>query len=278
MFGISLDLSLKDFKRLIENPKPAIIGLTSQLVLLPILTFLLTQIWPMPPSIAMGLIMVASCPGGNISNFSVHLARGNTALSISLTSAVTLLAVIITPVTFQFWTSFIPDAQPLLKGIDVVPIDMFKAIAQLILVPLIVGMSIKNYFPRLAEMIRKPIANISLLLFAGFIIAALVGNGKELRDYLGIVFWLVLVHNGLALLIGYQFARINKLGVPERKAISMETGIQNAGLGLVLIFNFFDGLGGMMLVAAWWGIWDLISGFGLSLFWRWRSGLKRSIQ
>ena len=274
MFGISLDLTPKDFKRLIDHPKPAIVGLTSQLILLPILTFLLVKIWPMAPSMAMGLIMVASCPGGNISNFSVHLARGNTALSISLTSAVTLLAIIITPFTFQFWTSMIPETRSLVTGIDVVPLDMFKAIAQLILVPLAVGMTVRRYFPKLANTVKKPINNISLLLFAGFIIAALYANGAKMKSYLGIVFWIVLVHNGLALLLGYQFAKLNKLGIPERKAISMETGIQNAGLGLVLIFNFFEGLGGMMLIAAWWGVWDLISGLGLSLYWRWKSEKK----
>lgn len=268
MFGISLDLTREDFVRLLKNPKAAIVGLSSQLILLPILTYLITRAWPMPPSMAMGLVMVASCPGGNISNFAVHLSKGNTALSISLTSFVTMAAVLTTPITFNIWTSLIPGAEPLMQGISVNPLTMFKTIAQLILIPLISGMLIRYYYPALANKIRKPINTISLLIFTTFIIVALYENMGQMREFLNLVFWLVLIHNGLALILGYQWARAWKLPVPDRKAISMETGIQNSGLGLVLIFNFFEGLGGMMLVAAWWGIWDMISALLLALYWR----------
>ena len=268
MFGISLDLTSRDFRRLIENPKSALVGLSSQLILLPILTFGITRLWPMPPSVAMGLVMVASCPGGNISNFAVHLSKGNTALSISLTSFVTMAAVLITPITFNIWASLIPGAEPLMQGIEVNPMTMFKTIAQLILVPLFIGMSIRHYYPRVANFLRKPINTMSLLIFAGIIIVALFENGQQLRDYLHLVFWLVLIHNGLALLMGFYWAKGWGLPLPDRKAISMETGIQNSGLGLVLIFNFFEGLGGMMLVAAWWGVWDMISALLLALLWR----------
>ena len=271
MFGISLDLTWRDFRRLIENPKSAIVGLSSQLILLPILTFGITRLWPMPPSMAMGLVMVASCPGGNISNFAVHLGRGNTALSISLTSFVTMAAVLITPVTFNIWASLIPGAEPLMQGIEVSPVTMFKTIAQLILVPLLIGMSIRRYYPKIAAFLRKPINTLSLVIFAGIIIVALFENGQQLRDYLHLVFWLVLLHNGSALIMGFFWAKSWGLPLPDRKAISMETGIQNSGLGLVLTFNFFEGLGGMMLAAAWWGVWDMISALGLALYWRYRS-------
>ena len=270
MFGISLDLTKADFVRLIKNPKAALVGLSSQLILLPVLTYGITRLWPMPPSVAMGLVMVASCPGGNISNFAVHLSRGNTALSISLTSFVTMTAVLMTPITFSLWTSIIPGTAPLMQGIAVNPLTMFKTIAQLILIPLVVGMLIRHYYPWVAEKIRRPINNISLLIFTIFIIVALYENLPQLKSYLHLVFFLVLIHNGLALLMGYQWAKIWKLSLPDRKAISMETGIQNSGLGLVLIFNFFEGLGGMMLVAAWWGIWDMISALSLAMYWKYR--------
>ena len=276
MFGISLDLTREDFKRLLANPKAALVGLSSQLILLPILTYGIARLWPMPPSMAMGLVMVASCPGGNISNFAVHYGRGNTALSISLTSFVTMAAVLTTPITFNIWTSLIPGAAPLMQGISVNPLTMFKTIAQLILVPLIAGMTLRHYYPKLAALIRKPINTLSLLIFATFIVVALYENGSQLKDFLSIVFWLVLVHNGLALIMGYQWAKAWSLPEVDRKAISMETGIQNSGLGLVLIFNFFEGLGGMMLVAAWWGVWDMISALLLSMVWRYRSGSNTS--
>lgn len=271
MFGISLDLTKEDFLRLLKQPKAAFVGLSSQLILLPILTFGITQVFDMPPSVAMGLVMVASCPGGNISNFAVHLSKGNTALSISLTSVVTLGAIIITPLTFNIWSSLIPGAAPLMKGISVNPLSMLKTIAQLILVPLIVGMYIRHNYPSLAKRIRKPINTLSLIIFFTFIVVALYENGSQLQSHLHLVFWLVLIHNGLALIMGYQWAKAWKLPIPDRKAISMETGIQNSGLGLVLIFNFFEGLGGMMLVAAWWGVWDMISALALAGLWNYKS-------
>jgi BASS family bile acid:Na+ symporter len=271
MFGISLDLTAEDFKRLLKNPKAAFVGLSSQLILLPILTFGITRLWPMPPSMAMGLIMVASCPGGNISNFAVYLSRGNTALSISLTSFVTMAAVLVTPISFGLWASLVPGAESLLTGIDLNPFSMFKTIAQLILIPLMAGMMLRHYFPRLAATLRKPINTLSLVIFTAIILIALYENGQQLKDYLHLVFWLVLMHNGLALILGYQWAKAWRLPVADRKAISMETGIQNSGLGLVLIFNFFEGLGGMMLVAAWWGVWDMISALLLAAYWRYKS-------
>lgn len=272
MFGISLDLTKEDFLRLIRNPKAAFVGLSSQLILLPILTFGITRIWPMPPSMAMGLIMVASCPGGNISNFAVHLSRGNTALSISMTSFVTMAAVLITPISFGLWASLVPGAESLLTGIDLNPLTMFKTIAQLILIPLFAGMAVRHYFPKTAAVLRKPINTLSLIIFTVIILIALYENGQQMKEYLHLVFWLVLIHNGLALAMGYSWAQLWGLSLPDRKAISMETGIQNSGLGLVLIFNFFEGLGGMMLVAAWWGVWDMISSLLLAVYWRYKSG------
>jgi len=165
----------------------------------------------------------------------------------------------------------IPGTEPLMAGIELNPISMLKTIAQLILIPLICGMAIRQYFPRLAAKIRKPINTISLLIFTAFILVALYENIPQLKSHLSLVFWLVLIHNGLALIMGYQWARAWKLPVADRKAISMETGIQNSGLGLILIFNFFEGLGGMMLVAAWWGIWDMISSLLIALYWRYKS-------
>ena len=271
MFGIALDLTKEDFLRLFRSPKPAFIGLSSQLILLPILTMSIILAWPMPASMALGLIMVASCPGGNISNFAVHLGKGNTALSISLTSAVTILATILTPITFQLWSSLIPKTSALLTNVSLRPIDMFLSVAQLILIPLIVGMCVRHFLPKVAAKIRQPINYLSLIIFATFIIVALYENIGVMKDYLHIVFWIVLLHNGLALLMGYHWAQLWKLPVADRKAISMETGIQNSGLGLILIFNFFDGLGGMMLIAAWWGIWDMISGLTLAMVWKYRS-------
>lgn len=271
MFGIALDMKISDFKRVVEYPKSVAVGLTSQLLVLPLLTIGLIKVWGPLPSLSLGLILIACCPGGNISNFAVHLARGNTALSVTMTSIVTLSAMVITPFSFALWASLVPATDPILATISIDPMAMVLIILQLIVVPLVIGMAINYRFPKITERIRKPIRQISLMIFASFIVFALIGNREYIVDYLHIVFALVVVHNIIALLAGFYFAKLNKRSFKDSKAICMETGIQNAGLGIVLILNFFGEYGGMMLVAAFWGVWDLISAFALATFWNRRS-------
>ena len=267
MFGVALDMTTDDFKRIILYPRSVIIGLCSQLVLLPLVTVILLWIWNPYASIALGLILVAACPGGNISNFAVHLSKGNAALSVTLTSIVTLGAIVLTPMTFSVWSKAIPETQPILARISVDALSMVKIITQLILVPLIVGMFFNYRWPKFTARIRKPVRWLSLAIFATFIAFALFTNRANITRYLHLVFALVVVHNLLAFITGYYFARSMKLSFNDAKAISMETGIQNAGLGLIIIFNFFDEVGGMMIVAAFWGVWDLLSSFTLALIW-----------
>lgn len=267
MFSVALDIKPSDFKRVLTFPRATLIGLTSQLILLPIFTLILISIMNPHPSIALGMILVAVCPGGNISNFATHHGGGNAALSITLTSIITLCAVFVTPFSFQWWTSFIPALEPLLNQIQIRFMDMVVIIFQLIVVPLFLGMLLNYKTPKFTLKIKKAAKNISLLIFVGFIVGSLAGNLEIIKNYLKIVLLLVFLHNTIALIIGYYFARANKLPVSDAKAISLETGVQNAGLGLVLIFNFFPELGGMILVAAWWGVYDLISSFILSSWW-----------
>ena len=267
MFGVALDLKISDFKRVVTFPKALAIGLTSQLLFLPLMTLVLLWFWQPAPSIALGLFLVSVCPGGNISNFAVHYGRGNAALSVTMTSIVTIGAVLITPLSFAFWAGLLPETRELLRTIAIDPIEIFKIMVQLILIPLIAGMLINHHFPGFTGKIRKTVKSMSLLIFASFIIVAVASNHTIITNYLYLVFALVVLHNLLALLGGFSIARIGRLSVRDSKAICMETGIQNAGLGLVLIFNFFSHLGGMMLVAAFWGVWDLVSGFLLSVYW-----------
>jgi len=267
MFGVALDMSLKDFKRIVEFPKAVMVGLSSQLILLPIATLILLYFWDPWVSISLGLVLVSVCPGGNVSNFAVHLAKGNAALSVTMTSVVTLSAIIITPTMFAFWAGFVPEAEDILKQIHLDPVRIILIIVQLIFIPLVLGMAASHYFPAIIARIKKPIKTLSIVIFAAFIIGSLVGNYENIVNHLHYVLLIVIVHNIMAFFLGYFWSSAWKLDERDRRAISIETGIQNAGLGLILIFNFFDGIGGMTLVAAWWGIWDLISSFSLSLFW-----------
>ncbi len=267
MFGVALDLRIGNFRQLFRQPKAPLVGLTSQLILLPLLTLALIFLFRPPASIALGMLLVAACPGGNVSNFAVHLAGANSALSVLMTSISTLGAVFITPLYFTLLAPLVVNTSDLRQSIYVDPYDMVSTIVQLILIPLALGMFIHHRFPAFTERIRRPVRFASLFIFVGFVVAAVHSNFDNIVNYLHLVFLLVLVHNAVALSTGYLFARANRLPVADARAISIETGIQNSGLGLILIFNFFNGLGGMAMIAAWWGIWHLISAFALAMYW-----------
>lgn len=268
MFGVSLDLKLADFQRLAKTPKPVFVGVVAQFILLPALTFALVLIAKPQASIALGLMLVAACPGGNISNFFSHRAGGNTALSVSLTGIATLLAVVMTPLNVSFWGSLYPPTAELVRSTQVDPVQMVLTLFMLLILPMAAGILLNERHNALAAKLRRPIQTFSLVFFAVFVVAALFGNWASFKSYIGLVFFLVLAHNALALLSGSSLAKLARLGTPEHRTITIETGIQNSGLGLVLIFSFFGGLGGMAIVAAWWGIWHIIAGFTVATFFR----------
>ena len=270
MFGVALDLRVGNFSALLRQPKAPLVGLSSQLVLLPVLTLALIYFARPAPSIALGMLLVASCPGGNVSNFAVHLARANAALSVLMTSVSTLAAIVITPLYFAFLAPLVPGAGSLKQSIYVNPLEMVSTIVQLILVPLAIGMYTYYRFPLFAAKIRRPVRQLSMLIFLSFVVFAVRGNYDNIANYLHLIFLLVLAHNAIALFAGYWWAKANRLPRADARAISIETGIQNSGLGLILIFNFFQGLGGMAMIAAWWGVWHLVSAFGLAMLWRHR--------
>lgn len=267
MFGIALEISLDDFKRLLKNPKPILVGILSQFILLPAITFVLVWTIRPLPSFALGMFMVAACPGGNVSNFMTYLAKGNTALSVSLTAAATLLAVLMTPLNLQFWGSLYTPSATILQEIAVSPLEMVKLVALLLGIPLILGMYVHHLRPIFAKKMAKTLKIVSLLFFVSLVFIALYNNRDIFVDYIFYVFWIVVLHNILALSTGFSLAKLFGLSRTDTRTIAIETGIQNSGLGLLLIFTFFDGLGGMAILAAFWGIWHLVSGLLLAGFW-----------
>jgi BASS family bile acid:Na+ symporter len=268
MFGVALELSISDFKRLLSAPRPVFAGVFAQFLMLPALTFLLVYAMEPAPSMALGMILVAACPGGNVSNFMSLLAKGNAALSVSLTAMATLLAIFMTPFNFAFWGSLYGPTQSLLQEVSLNPFQLLRTVAILLGVPLVLGMVFSHYFPSLTQRILKPLRFLSILIFAAIVGIAFANNFDFFLLYIHLIFFLVLIHNAIALGSGYLWARLLGLSEANCRALSIETGIQNSGLGLILIFNFFDGLGGMAIVAAWWGIWHIIAGLGVASFWR----------
>ena len=279
MFGVALEIKPEHFKKLLTNPKPAIVGVTSQFLLLPFITFLLTIVLRdfLTPTMALGMILVAACPGGNISNFISSLAKGNLALSVSLTAIATLGAVIFTPLNFALWGKlainfYNTHGADLVRPIDIEFGQMFKTVFIILGIPIILGIFVNQKFPKFTTRIVKPVKTFSIILFSAIVIMALANNFDHFLVAIQYIFLIVLIHNTMAFATGYFFSSLAKLPTIDRRTISIETGIQNSGLALVLIFNpkIFPPdmeLGGMAVIAAWWGIWHIVSGLFLAGIW-----------
>lgn len=268
MFGIALELTPDDFKALLKNKKSTLVGLLSQMVMLPVLTILLIILINPHPAIAAGMLLVAACPGGNVSNYAVHLSKANAPLSVLLTTFSTLAAAFTTPFVFKTGMGALSSLNHTTVLFSIDFYSMFISIVQLILVPLIVGMLLRHWQPQLTLKIIPAVKRLSLVIFVAFILFAVAGNLENIKHHLHRVFLIVLVHNGLALALGYYISILLGRGKQDARTISIETGIQNSGLALILIFNFFNGNGGMALIAAWWSVWHLISSFVLALYWK----------
>lgn len=267
MFGVALGITMDDFKRLFKNPKILFTGIISQFILLPLVTFIFIKIINPMPSIALGMMMVAACPGGNISNFMTQMAKGNSALSISLTAFATLVSLVMTPFNLHFWGNLYAPTAQILKTVELNPYELVKLVLLILGTPLVIGMLVRKNKPNLADTLMKYLKPISLIIFLIFIVVAFYDNLTIFLNYIHYVLIIVIAHNILAYLTGFYFAKAMKLTYRDQKTLAIETGIQNSGLGLLLIFSFFNGLGGMALLVAFWAIWDIFSGIALATYW-----------
>ena len=283
MFGVALGIKPATFLDIIKNPKSIITGIVCQLVFLPALTLVLIMAlgnW-ISPMIALGMILVASCPGGNISNFITSLSRGNSELSVSLTAFNTAVCIFTTPLNFAFWGKMylnfagnhyigeLPELQ--------IPLgDIFQSIFIIMGIPLVLGILCGHYLPKVARFMKKPLQYLSIVVFIAMVIIIFTGNLDVFMVCIKYIFLVVLLHNLLALGIGFGTSTLLKLPYKDRRTITIETGIQNSGLGLVLLLNpnifpevgAWANNGGMLVITAWWGVWHIISGLTLAFAWR----------
>ena len=276
MYGVALGIRPSMFKEVFMKPKSVILGACCQLVLLPALTFLLVMVFNdvITPMVAMGMILVASCPGGNISNFMTQLSKGNSELSVCLTAISTSLSPITTPANFALWGGLYVKylnnhASGALQELHLEWGDVFVTVFILLGIPLVLGMLTTHFLPNVAKKLKKPMQIFSIVFFIAMVVISFSNNFDLFLKYIWYVFFIVLVHNMLALMTGFSVASIFKLPRKDRRTLTIETGIQNSGLGLVLLFNpkiFPPDLmnGGMLFITAWWGIWHIISGLTVS--------------
>ena len=275
MYGVALGIKPGMFVEVFKKPKSVLVGACSQIILLPLFTFLLALAlgssisWTM----AMGMILVASCPGGNISNFISSLSKANVELSVSLTAISTALAILTTPFNFWFYGNLYMNLSGIAGEVPQLTIplwDVFKTIFILLGIPLTLGILTAHYLPKIAEKLKKPMQIFSILFFIAMIVLSFMGNIDAFLKCIKYIFLIVLVHNLLALLLGYGTSSAFRLNNRDRRTITIETGIQNSGLGLVLllgtsIFADFPPHGGTLVITAWWGIWHIISGLTAAL-------------
>ena len=270
MFGVALGIKPSIFVEVFKKPKSVILGACSQLILLPMFTCLLAIAmgdW-ISPMMGLGMILVAACPGGNISNFISSLSKANVELSVSLTAISTSLAVVMTPTNFWLWGSLYLKFAKVAAEVPtlVIPLwDVFKTIFILLGIPLVLGILCSQYLPKVANALKKPLQWLSIIFFIVMIVLSFSSNVEAFLKCIKYIFVVVLIHNFLALSIGFGTASAFKLPWRDRRTLTVETGIQNSGLGLVLLFNpaifgNFPPHGGMLIITAWWGIWHIISG------------------
>ena len=281
MFGVALGIKTQTFKDVFKNPKSVIVGIILQWVGLPAVTFAIAMALSpvITPMIALGMILVASCPGGNISNFISSLSKGNTELSISMTAVTTAFAPLVTPFNFFFWGSMYSQIIAIKNHIPTLVIPFFPMLEQILLllgVPIFLGLLFARYFPNATKKITKPAQVLSILLFIGMVIVSFSQNFQIFLDNIFYVFFIVMLHNACALATGYFGGKIARVPERDRRSFTVEIGIQNSGLGLILLFNpaifppeiWHGHYGGMLFITAWWGIWHIVSGLTVAYLFR----------
>ncbi len=288
MFGIALGIRVDTLKNIFIKPKSILTGLILQWIFLPLVTFLLIMALNsfLTPMVCLGMILVASCPGGNISNFMSSFSKGNTELSVSMTAVSTVFAPVITPFNFWFWGNLYLKFAALSGTLTiphlVIPFgEIFKTVFIILGIPIILGVLFARYFPKVTEKIKSPFNIFSIAVFLVMVLGMFIPNWHIFIDYIIFIFILVFIHNAFAFGTGYIGATLMRLPRIDRRSITIEVGIQNSGLGLTLLLNTAifrpeiwnnpeTGVmyGGMLFVTAWWGIWHIVSGLAISSVFR----------
>lgn len=284
MFGVALGIKLTMFKDVFKNPKSLILGCSLQWVALPAITSLLAIILNpfITPMVAIGMILVASCPGGNISNFMSSLSKGNVELSVSMTTVTTIFAPLITPFNFWFWGTLysrFAEQHNDIPMLEIPFLDMLQQILLILGIPIVVGMVVSHYLPKVAAKLSQPLQKLSIVLFLGMVAVSLKQVLAELDPSVTAailcVLAFVILHNATALSTGYLGATLLRVPKIDRRALTIEVGIQNSGLGLTLLFNpaifppeIWGHNGGMVLITALWGVWHIVSGLTVASIFR----------
>jgi len=258
MLGMGMTMTVDDFKGVLQSPKAVLIGVVAQFVVMPGLAFVLCKLFNLPPEIAVGVILVGCCPGGTASNVITYMAKGNVALSVACTSVSTLLAPVLTPAIFYLLAS---------QWLKIDAASMFISILQVVLLPIVIGLILRTWLKRQVESYIQVMPLVSVIAIVA-IVAAIIGGSKAAILQSGLLILAVVVlHNGLGYLLGFTAARFFKLPYADSKAIAVEVGMQNSGLGVALAAVHFAASPITAVPSAIFSLWHNISGPALATYW-----------
>jgi BASS family bile acid:Na+ symporter len=268
VFSVALELKIDDFRRVAQTPRAVVCGLIPQFILLPIGTWAATMVLDLPPNVEAAMILVASCPGGSLSNVITHFGRGNTALSVSVSAVASLIALVATPFNFAWMVAANPATAGWLRTLAIDPSGIWISLLLLLAVPMALGLLFSHKLPALTARIQKPLANFSLIALLAFIVLGLIKERQLLTLGLLPTLGVVVLHNASGLLFGYVTRVARKVSERDRRAVMIEGGMQNSGLALGIIAIQFNSDLGMVVIASLWGIWHIVSGLACALWWR----------
>lgn len=265
MLGMGMTMTVDDFKGVLQSPKAVLIGVVAQFVVMPGLAFVLCKLFNLPPEIAVGVILVGCCPGGTASNVITYMAKGNVALSVACTSVSTLLAPVLTPAIFYLLAS---------QWLKIDAASMFVSILQVVLLPIVIGLILRTLLKRQVESYIQVMPLVSVIAIVA-IVAAIIGGSKAAILQSGLlILAVVILHNGLGYLLGFIAARFFKLPYADSKAIAVEVGMQNSGLGVALAAVHFAASPITAVPSAIFSLWHNISGPALATYWASRKDLN----
>jgi BASS family bile acid:Na+ symporter len=268
VFAVALDLTWAQVRRVLRSPAAPGVGLFAQFGVLPAAAFGVGVLLVETPSIALGLVLVACCPAGALSNYLTGVARGDVATSISMTAVSTVVSAVMTPLLFAFWTSMNPATSGLLRAIEIDPRRLIAMLMIMLVVPVSSGMLLRAKRPATAEAIRRWVRRIAMIVFACVVAAILGSNLELLAGHARQALAPVLVTFVLAGSLGWGLAWATRRPAEERRAVVLEVCLQNVALALAMAVAFFPTLAGVAITAALWGVVHLTFGTALAVVWQ----------
>ena len=257
MFGMGLTLKPSDFKVVFSRPKDVIIGCIAQFTLMPFLAFLLTKLFGLGPELAIGVILVGTCPGGTSSNVMTYLSKGDVPLSVGMTAVSTVLAPFLTPLLTYVYAG---------AKVDVNMVSMFMSIIKVVIVPIAAGFVINHFFSRFTEQVVEILPLISTTAIVAIVAAVVSANSAKILTSGLLIVGVVILHNLLGYATGYTVGKLLKLDSSKCRAISIEVGMQNSGLATSLAATHFAAYPLATIPGAVFSVWHNISGAVLANF------------